>query len=65
MVTVKLVTANDLAHVADVQVLPFQIAPDVLIWGQRFFIPHGEVHNVEQPVYREAFAFMIPWIAQS
>lgn len=41
-------------EVATVRILPFQILPEVLLWGLRVFISAGTVTQDGRPIYREA-----------
>lgn len=60
MVPVRLVVLigeGKVVTVEDVKVLPFRVAPEIIIWGSRFFVPHNlEVTPCE---YKEAFAYQI------
>ena len=40
--------------VVEVELPPFNQWPDVLVWGERFFIVNG------QASYREAFTYFVP-----
>ncbi len=50
MVLVRLET-SDGRFVANVEVLPFLTAPDVILWGQRYF----KLHLLNPATYRECF----------
>ena len=55
MVIAELVT-GELAHVAYVELLPFDRAPDVLMWGERVFVHRErEGDEPEPPLFVEAF----------
>ena len=45
--------------VANVEVIPFNEPPEVLIWGSRVFKLHQKAQNFpkDQDVYRECFAW--------
>lgn len=51
----------DGSHVAFVEVPPFNKDPDVLIWGERVFVPRVSL-TADEPVvvYVEAFAYFVP-----
>jgi hypothetical protein len=50
---------EDGRHVANVEIPPFQSAPNILIWGLRVFTHHST--DGEKMVYREAgFTYVVP-----
>jgi hypothetical protein len=53
MKKVKIVTRAR-EYVAEVDVLPFQPPPDILVWGERFF------QRITDVCYCESFAYFIP-----
>jgi len=61
MIRVRLAT-RDGSHVADVNIIPFDKLPDVLIWGTRSFAWYcslsvdGDICRAE---YREVFAHIV------
>ena len=55
---VRLVTADD-GLVQEVVVPPFQKMPEVIMWGERFFIPADLIH-VGYWKYREVFCYAVP-----
>lgn len=71
---VELLT-NDGYHVASVECPPFLTPPEVIIWGERVFVPcepdfnfkadaqmstYSIPHNKKRTFYREAFAWAVP-----
>lgn len=52
MILVRLETADG-RFVANVEVLPFLSAPDVILWGERHFKLHQDQEN--PATYRECF----------
>ena len=50
MVLVRLETSNG-RFVGNVEVLPFLTAPEILLWGERFF----KLHQKNPATYRECF----------
>lgn len=50
--------------VAVVDVPKFSSAPDVLMWGNRVFVPH-RMHGTNVPHYKEAFAYSVPEVLQN
>jgi hypothetical protein len=65
VIRVKLVT-NKGEFVSYVQIPPFLDPPEVLIWGERVFIPgmlkFADKSDPTLPVYREAWACSATWI---
>lgn len=55
MITVAL-NALGGALTAYVDVLPFQTAPDVIVWGSRVFMNSHAYDDDGRPIYAEAFA---------
>ncbi len=54
---------RDGGHVADVLIPTFKSLPDVVVWGERFFVFHHDLKaDGENCVaeYREVFAYWIP-----
>lgn len=51
LVRVRLET-GDGQFVSDVLVMPFKVAPDVVLWGSRYF----QLHQENPATYRECFA---------
>lgn len=39
------------------EIPPFQILPEILVWGSRTFVNNGMANDV--PIYREGLAFVI------
>lgn len=46
---------RDGQFVCNITIMPFQLSPDALTWGTRFFVKHAELED--RVVYREAFCF--------
>jgi hypothetical protein len=62
MITVRLATRTG-AHVVEVTIPPFQLLPEVVMWGQRLFGLHAQLEVTDDPClaeYREVFCFVIP-----
>lgn len=55
---IRLETASG-AHVCSATMPPFDPLPEVLLWGQRFFILLG-IEIAGPAVYREAFCWALP-----
>jgi len=52
---------SDGGYVTDVEILPFDPLPEVVVWGTRYFVLHRALFTAEEkPVYREAFAYWVP-----
>jgi hypothetical protein len=49
---------QDRRFVKDVEIPPFNTPPDLLVWGERFFILDETAGSV-QPEYLEAFSFFV------
>lgn len=65
MITVTL-NAESGGFVAHVKILPFQTAPAVVVWGDRFFLNANAKDDDGHPIYAEAFAvFTIPQFSDS
>ncbi len=58
MVFIKLV-AFDKCDVAVVQIPPFRKPPDIVLWGNRYFLYTGVVDE-GRPVFREGLCFAVP-----
>jgi hypothetical protein len=50
---------SDRRFVKDVEILPFNTPPDLLVWGERFFILDKDTNGFVQPEYLEAFSFFV------
>jgi hypothetical protein len=62
---VKLVT-RDGNHVATVVVPAFEVAPEMLHWGSRFFVRHGRhVRLEDEDVYHCVAVMPIPGLARN
>jgi hypothetical protein len=62
MIQIRL-AIRDGGHVADVIIPPFVSLPEVVVWGERFFLFHHEIKNDGDPCaaeYRECFAYWVP-----
>jgi len=60
-IEVRLDTAVGI-FITDIIILPFSTMPDVIVWGERFFIPKNSyaLNGTMKHVYREAFAYAAP-----
>ena len=48
--------------ITDIVILPFIEMPDVIVWGERVFIPKSSyaLNGIMKHVYREAFCYAAP-----
>lgn len=60
-IEVRLDTKDGL-FVTDIVILPFLEMPDVIVWGERYFVPKSSwaSNGTMKHVYREAFAYAAP-----
>lgn len=60
-IDVRLDTKDGL-FITEIEILPFLEMPDVIVWGERHFVPKSSYgsNGTTKHVYREAFAYAAP-----
>ena len=46
-------------HVGTFEIIPFQLAPEIMMWGQRLFVIDKEASSDEGQVYKEACMWVL------
>ena len=60
MVEITLYTSSGIHIVTTVMVAAFQLWPEILVWGERFFVLQEQPEHGAPPRYHEGLAYFVP-----